>query len=84
MSDMIRIKNLGPLHDLLLRACPPNDEGMKSIAILAAATGYTPMALYKAIKASKMTPEMAIRIVGIADEGVSLDDFHPYVYGGAG
>lgn len=80
MSDTIRMTNLGPLHDLLLKACPPNDKEMRSIAILADAIEYTPQALYKVIRKGKVTPELAAKIVEASKGAATLDDFHPYVY----
>lgn len=81
MSDTIRMTNLGPLHDLMLRACPPNDKsGMKSIPTLAEAIGYTPQGLYKMIRQNKVSPAAAAKIVEVSNGEVSLDDFHPYVY----
>jgi len=84
MSDMMksRLANLGPLHDLLIEACPTTkDEPMKSIARLARAIDYTPQALYKAISRNRVSPALASKIVEVADDGsVSLEDFHPYVY----
>lgn len=81
MSGTIRMTNLGPLHDLMLKACPPNEEnGMKSIPTLALAIGYTPAGLYKMIRNNKVSPIAAAKIVEVADGRVSLDDFHPYVY----
>lgn len=81
-TNQSRLANLGPLHDLLINACPTNAEfTMKSIARLAAAIEYTPQALYKAISRNRVSPTLAAKIVEVADPGtVSLEDFHPYVY----
>ena len=80
MSDTIRMTNLGPLHDLLLKACPPSESNMRSIPILALAIEYTPQGLYKVIRKGKVTPQLAAKIVDASKGEVSLDDFHPYVY----
>lgn len=84
MSSAIesRLANLGPLHDLLIRACPVSPEyPMKSIARLATVIGYTPQALYKAIQRNRVSATLARKIVEAADpDTVSLEDFHPYVY----
>lgn len=81
-QNQSRLANLGPLHDLLIEACPTkNDSQMKSIANLATAIDYTPQALYKAISRNRVSPTLAAKIVEAADKGtVSLEDFHPYVY----
>lgn len=84
MSDTMksRLANLGPLHDIMIEACPTTEnEPMKSIAKLARAIDYTPAALYKAISRNRVTPALASKIVEVADDdSVSLEDFHPYVY----
>lgn len=81
MSDTIRMTNLGPLHDLMLRAAPPHEEnGMKSIATLAVAIGYSPAGLYKMIRNNKVSPPAAAKIVEVSRGQVTLEDFHPYVY----
>lgn len=81
-ANQSRLANLGPLHDLMIRACPTTDEcPVKSITRLAAAIGYTPQALYQAISRNRVSPKLAAKIVEVADPGtVSLEDFHPYVY----
>lgn len=80
MSDTIRMTNLGPLHDLMLKACPPNESKMRSIPILAAAIEYTPQGLYKVIRKGKVMPTLAAKIVEVSQGEVTLEDFHPYVY----
>lgn len=72
--------NLGPLHDLLLKACPQNENGIKSIPVLAEAIEYTPQALYKMIRKSKIAPAAAAKIAEASAGAVTLEDFHPYVY----
>lgn len=72
MTETIRMTNLGPLHDLLLRACPANSEGTKSIPILAVAIGYTPQALYKIIRKSKVSPAAAAKVVEANNDAVAL------------
>lgn len=82
MSDpFIRsMKSLGPLHDLLLEACPPDEDGVKSIPILAVALGMSPYGVYKWIRNTKVPPDKAVKIVDVGQGRVKLEDFHPYVY----
>lgn len=80
-----RIAKLGPLHDLMLKACPPNKENAQSIAILADLMGYTPAGLYAIISKNQITPQAARKIVNVSvgtphEGAVTLEDFHPYVY----
>jgi len=79
-DDTIRkLRNLGPLHDLLLTSCPPDAQGVKSIAILADALDCSAAAIYGWIQRNKIPAEKAKAIVDLG-AGVSLDQFHKYVY----
>lgn len=75
-----RLERLGPLHDLLLKACPPNAQGIKSIPILADAMELTPYTIYKWIANGKVPPGQAVRITEISQGQVVRNDFDPYVY----
>lgn len=70
MSSFTRsLKSLGPLHDLLLHACPPNKDGIKSIPILADDhLSMTPFGVYKWIRNAKVPPEKAQLVVQINNE----------------
>jgi len=70
MSNFTRsLKDLGPLHDLLLRACPPDDAGMKSVPILAKThLNMTPFGVYKWIRNAKIPPEKAAIVVQINND----------------
>lgn len=90
------MKSLGPLHDLLLRACPPDQDGIVSIPILAERLELSAFTIYKWIRNVKVPPGQAVKVVqlnnGFWDEArrkgqdvpegviVKLEDFHPYVY----
>lgn len=67
MANFTRsLKNLGPLHDLLLKACPPDADGVKSIPLLAEThLSMTPYGVYKWIKNAKIPPEKAALVVQI-------------------
>jgi len=77
-----RLNNLGPLHDLIIKACPvTEDRPMKSISRMAAETGYTPAGLYKAISLNKITHNMVDKLMEVVDplSGVTREDFAPYL-----
>lgn len=74
-----RHKNGGPLHDLLLRACPPIEE-TKSIANLAAQIGVSAAGVHKWIRKGVIPPKRAKEIVEISAGRVTLADFDPFVY----
>lgn len=74
-------KDLGDLHALLLKACPPDDKGKQSIPVLAQALGVSHQYIYKWIDAKKVPPAYASKMVDKANGRVALTDFHPYVFG---
>lgn len=92
MAKIRRHADLGPFHDLLLRACPPvkrDDsgnfvvdpvDGTKSISLLAAQLGMTDWAVRLWIKKGRIPPQKAVKIVDLNPEEVTLADFSPYVY----
>jgi len=81
-SIVVRHRNKGALHDLLLRACPPNEFGEKSITVLAIKLGLSAWAVHKWANRGKLPPNRARDIVDIADPraAVTLADFTPFVY----
>jgi len=76
------------LHQLLLRAVPENEHGNKSIAHLATLIPCRRWSVNKWIRASKLSPDRAMRIVEIGHIGVpdgedgrvNIEEFHPFVY----
>lgn len=75
-----KYRDLGPLHDLLVRACPPDAAGHQSIPILAAALGISAQGVYTMIHKNKVVPEKAVRIAQLSAGRVTLDDLSPYVF----
>ncbi len=75
-----RKKDLGPLHDLLLKACPPTSTGQRGIGILARRIGCTEATLFRIIKLRKMTPEKAQEIATASEGRVQIEDLYPYVF----
>lgn len=75
-----KLRNLGPLHDLLLRACPPNEQGIQSIPLLADAVGCTPATIYRWISIDKLPADRAVSVVEVSGGAVALEDLHPYVF----
>jgi hypothetical protein len=83
-----RNSNLGPLHDLLLKACPPDANNTVSISILARQIDHTPQGLQRWISRNSIPPKKAKMIVELSQartdvgpEGkVSLADFSPFIF----
>lgn len=91
MSTIHKRRDLGHFQDLLLRACPPTVEkdgnlevdeenGAKSIALLARWLGLTDWGVRLWIKKGKLPPMRAQEMVDLNPREVSLSDFSPYVY----
>lgn len=77
---ILRHRNNGPLHDLLLRACPPNEAGEKSVTILADALGISAWSIHKWVQKGKIPPGRAVEVVDISEGRVTLADFSPFIY----
>jgi len=88
-------RDLGPLHRLLIRACPPcrwepqpdgkrkavpDDTGVKSISFLAALLGIDSFSIYKWISRGAIPPKRASDIVDLAEGRATLADFTPFIY----
>lgn len=76
-----KLADLGPLHRLLLTACPPHPvTGEQSIAILADAVGVVRQVLFNKCRVNKIDPDLAQRIVLASGGRVMLDQFDVFVY----
>lgn len=75
-----RFKEAGPLHDLLIQACPPSRDGSQSIPLLAEKLKMTPQGIYKWIQNGRVPPRQAVRVVQLSRGKVTLDDFTPYIF----
>ncbi len=78
-AEPIRRRDLGPLHDLLLKACPREPDGSASIKKLAAIIEVTPAAVYKWIAAGFLSSRRARQIINVSDDRVTIEDFMPYL-----
>mgnify|MGYP000040321107 CR=1 FL=1 len=75
-----RYKDLGPLHDLLLEACPPDDNGRKSIVHLADLLECSHQYVYRWIEKGRVPPDFAKRIAGLPGGAVPIEKFYPFVF----
>lgn len=75
-----RIAHLGPLHDLMLDACPPDDQGRRSIPVLAAMLGISNEGVYRYIRQGRLPARRAKQISDLSEGRVSFEDFLPYLY----
>lgn len=85
-------KDLGALHRLLLKCCPPvrrdkvtglllpDPNGVQSISHLAELRGISAYAIYKWIEQGKIPPLQASEIVDMSEGRATLADFSPFVY----
>lgn len=75
-----KYKELGPLQDLLIQACPPNERGYKSIPVLAKALDMSYYGVYKWIQSGSIPPRAAMKVVEISEGRVTLNDFTPFIF----
>lgn len=75
-----RIKDLGPLQDLLLRCCTPDTKGRRSISILAKQLGLTSCAVYKWISEEYVPQKRIAQLVKHTGGAVKVQDFAPYFF----
>ncbi len=80
MAKPKRYKNLGPLHDLLLKACPPDEHGDVSIPRLAKLLDMSSWGIYKWIRQGSLPPSQVVRIVDVSQGRVSINDFSPFLF----
>ena len=74
-----RYKDLGPLQDVLLKACPPNVDGHVSITVLAEALGCTPQYIYSWLKRKRVPSRYLHPIVALSNGRITLAHFHPFL-----
>ena len=75
-----RYKELGPLHDLLLEACPPDEKGRKSIVGLANRLGCSHQYVYRWIENGRIPPAYVKQIVELEGVTVTREQFYPFVF----
>ncbi len=74
-------KDNGALHQLLIKACPPDPvTGAKSVPLLAKKLEISKQALNGAVSRGKVRPGLAQNIVDLANGRVTLSDFSPFIF----
>lgn len=74
-----RLSEGGPLQDLLLKICPPNKEGVKSITVLADKMGISSQAIYRWIENKRIPSSKAKVLAKLAGGRVTLEEIVEYV-----
>ncbi len=72
-------KDLGGLHGLLLRACPPDRFGMVSIPLLAKSLNLTHQYVYKWISEKRLPAKHVKKLLRNAEGRVEIDELLPYI-----
>lgn len=81
MEKVNRTKRRSALHSVLLRACPPDEEGRKSIPILARTLGTTYQNIYSRwIEQNRIPQHWVHEILLVAEGRVAMDDLLPFVF----
>ena len=79
-TEPSRYKELGELHDLLLKACPANEKGVRSIPVLAKALEISHQYVYRWIEEKKIPPKFVKKIVELPAQTVTREDFLPFLF----
>ena len=74
-----KYSDLGPLQDLLLRACPADKSGKRSIMILADKLNVSYQNVYKWIEAGRIPPKRVKDIVKISKGAVTFEELLEFV-----
>ena len=78
------MKDPAGLKDLLVRICPPDAKGRKSIPVLAKALKMSDYGVYKWINSGSIPPRVAPKLIKLAKkagEALELADLHKFVFG---
>lgn len=79
-GEISRYKDLGPLQDLLLSACPPDEKGTRSIVVLANKLGVSHQYVYLWIERNRVPAKFVRPLVQMAEGRVSFDQFHDFAF----
>lgn len=74
-------QDLGPVQDLLLKACPPDENGEVSITKLANRMGITNQSIFRWCRLRAIPAKRAQQIVDASEGRISMDDVLPFVIG---
>lgn len=81
MEKVSKNKRRSPLHSVLLRACPPDENGSRSIPLLAAKLGTSYQNIYgRWIDQNRIPQHWVHQILLVADGRVSMEDLLPFVF----
>lgn len=73
-------KDLGELQRLLLKCCPPDENNIRSIPVLAEAMGMSAYAIYRWLERESVPPSRVKTLVELSDGDVTQDDFLKFVF----
>lgn len=91
MPKVRKLKDLGPIHRLLLTACPPqlrdekgklypHKDGTQSIAILAELLGMSAWGVNLWIKRKRIPGARAKEIIALPGCQTDIEEFIPYIF----
>ena len=78
--EVTRKADLGPLHRLMLKACPPDAQGKVSITVLADAMKMSRATLHKWAARNQLEPWLAQQLVDVSEGRITLDECDVFVY----
>lgn len=74
-----RPRKEGPLFDLMMRCCPANEEGNKSVSALAVALGLRPSAVYKWLEKNSVPYWRVAALIKLSGDTVTRDELLKFV-----
>ena len=74
-----RPRKEGPLFDLLMRCCPANEEGNRSVSALAVALGLRPSAVYKWLEKNSVPYWRVAALIKLSGDTVTSDELLKFV-----
>lgn len=79
-AEVSRYKDLGPLHDLLLEACPPDENGTRSIVVLSKKLEVSHQYIYLWIEKGRVPARFVRSLVESSEGRVTYEQFHEFVF----
>ena len=77
-TEPSRYKDLGELHTLLLDACGPDENGVRSIPVLAKQLKISHQYIYRWIEMKRIPPKFARKLIERQGCPVKMEAFLPF------
>ena len=72
-------KTKGPLHELILKACPLSKHGRPSITLLANRLDVTTQTIHRVTAINQISAKLARKICEASENPIAIEDFLPFM-----